>query len=54
MVNPYWRQLVAFACQKRSLIHVPIDHRKRGLFPELSQLVPIISDEYSSDSEYSA
>jgi len=53
MMNPYWRQLVGFARQKRSLIHVPIDHRN-GLFPELSQLVPIISDDYSSESEYSA
>jgi hypothetical protein len=54
MVNVYWRKLVGFAREKRSLIHVPIDRcKKEDPFPDLSKLGPA-DDEYSSESDYSA
>lgn len=60
MVNPYWRKLVTFAREKKSLIHVPINNNcstaNTATFPALAELVPVSksTDEYSSDSEYSA
>jgi hypothetical protein len=61
MANHYWRQLVEFARERNSLIHVPIDHRLRGMketnpFPELTQLAPDKADDhgYSGESDYSA
>lgn len=60
MVNHYWRKLVSFAREKKSLIQVPTDHRggkgKTPIFPVLAELAPVLksSDEYPSDSDYSA
>ncbi len=62
MINPFWRQLVSFAREKKSLIHVPINRQKNGskvsndLFPDLAKLAPFYraDDECLNDSEYSA
>lgn len=68
MVNSYWRQLVEYARERQSLIHVPILHptytpkanqpsTAKNQFPNLAQLVPVHGsngEHHSSDSEYSA
>lgn len=60
MINPYWRKLISYSREKKSLIHVPISQQIRGpelnmQFPDLAQLVPVCnSDGYSSNSDYSA
>ena len=59
MVNHYWRKLIRYAREKKSLIHVPINTEEQEAgkhFPKLAKLAPVyeLDSGHSSEDEYSA